>query len=210
MRLDWYGHAFQYHRLKLESKRFPRLHRLELSGVFLTNGDQEFPPNLEHLRFHAGVANFDFPFPSGPLLTNLKTLMFSDVNWLLPLTLKWFIDNTNGSLRVLWLDSCLKIGSELGELIQAGYFNNLTELNLSRVPKVGDNVLDLIVANMPDLKVIYLSYTAITGRAIKMLADARMSDENTTKVDRIYIKGCEDVSSDAVAYGKARGIEIFA
>lgn len=136
--------------------------------------------------------------------------MFSDVNWLLPLTLKWFIDNTNGSLRVLWLDSCLKIGSELGELIQAGYFNNLTELNLSRVPKVGDNVLDLIVANMPDLKVIYLSYTAITGRAIKMLADARMSDENTTKVDRIYIKGCEDVSSDAVAYGKARGIEIFA
>ena len=67
----------------------------------------------------------------------------------------------------------------------------------------------MVPANLSNLKVIHLSYTAVTGRAIKMLADARFSGDKTTHIDRIYVRGCESVSSDAVAYGRNRGVEIF-
>ena len=62
---------------------------------------------------------------------------------------------------------------------------------------------------MSDLKVVHLSYSAVTGRAIKMLADARFSGDKMAHIDRIYVKGCENVSSDAIVYGRASGVEIF-
>lgn len=191
------------------SKDFPRLRRLDVSGHSFSNTDGYFPPDLEYLRIHACVADIDVESFPGPHLANLKTLVLSDVNWLRARNLKQLISNTDGSLRALWLDSCMWVGNELNEVIQ-GYFGNITELSLSRVPKVEDALVGYIVAFMPDLKVLHLSYTDISGRAIKMLADARVTgDEKRTRVDRLYVKGCEGVSSDAVAYGRARGIEVF-
>lgn len=167
------------------------------------------PPNLEFLRFNAGTANFTFSNPVGPLLPNLKTLLLSDVKWVIPETLEWFLTNTETSLRVLGLDSCFRLNNGVGDLIQNERFANLTELNLSRLPGVDDRVIDLVLANMSNLKVVHLSYTSVTGRSVKLLADARFSGDKTTQIDRIYLKGCESVSSDAVAYGRARGVEIF-
>jgi len=191
------------------SKDFPRLRRLDISGHSFSNADGHFPSDLEYLRIHACVADIDVDSFPGPHLANLKTLVLSDVNWLHARNLKQLISNTDGSLRALWLDSCMWVGNELNEIMQ-DYFDNITELSLSRVPKVGDTLVDHVVTFMPDLKVLYLSYTDISGRAIKMLADARMTgDEKRTRIDRLYVKGCEGVSSDAVAYGRARGIEIF-
>ncbi|BCR91843.1 Leucine Rich Repeat domain protein [Aspergillus chevalieri] len=209
LRLDWYGHALQRPHVNLMSKDFPRLRRLDVSGHSFSNADGYFPPDLEYLRIHACVADIDVESFPGPHLANLKTLVLSDVNWLRARNLKQLISNTDGSLRALWLDSCMWVGNELNEVIQ-GYFGNITELSLSRVPKVEDALVGYIVAFMPDLKVLHLSYTDISGRAIKMLADARVTgDEKRTRVDRLYVKGCEGVSSDAVAYGRARGIEVF-
>lgn len=150
-----------------------------------------------------------FEHPAGPLLSNLKILLFSDVNWLITETLEWFLRNTDTSLRVLGIDSCLGVSNGVGDFIKNGHFTNLTELNLSRLPGVDDRVIDLLLANLSDLKVLHLSYTAVTGRVIKRLADARFSGDKTTHIERIYVKGCESVSSDAVAYGRARGVEIF-
>lgn len=191
------------------SKDFPRLRRLDVSGHSFSNADGYFPPDLEYLRIHACVADIDVESFPGPHLANLKTLVLSDVNWLHARNLKQLVSNTDGSLRVLWLDSCMWVANELSEVMQ-GYFGDITELSLSRVPKVGDALVGCIVTFMPDLKILHLSYTDVSGRAIKMLADARMTgDEKKTRIDRLYVKGCEGVSSDAVAYGRTRGIEIF-
>lgn len=209
LRLDWYGDAPRSHRLSFESNKIPNLRSLDLSGAIFQNTDEAFPPNLKFLRFHAGTANFTFPNPTGPLLPNLKTLLFSDVKWLIPETLEWFLRNTDTSLRVLSLDSCLGVSNGVGDFIKNGHFANLVELNLSRLPGIDDRVIDLLPANMSDLKVVHLSYSAITGRAIKMLADARFSGDKTAHIDRLYVKGCESVSSDAIAYGRASGVEIF-
>lgn len=211
LRLGWYGHAASYHLAKVQFSKLPNLRHLDLSGIAFTNEDRQFPPNLEYLRFHAGGANWNFPSPNpGPLLGNLKSLIFSDINWVCDLSLQWFLDNTTSTLNTLWLDSCLNIGRSLRDIIERGYFNNLTELSLSRLPMVDDSLVQLLLTYMSRVKVLHLSYTEITGRAIKMLADARTSGEdNTAKMERVFVKGCDDVSSDAVAYGRARGIEIF-
>lgn len=210
LRLDWYGAASHYHRLDLAFDKVPHLRRLDLRGVIFSNIGQEVPPNLEFLRFHTGIANLNFPSPPGPLFQNLKTLIFSDVTWLIDMSLRWFLDNTSFALRVLWLDSCLGIANPLGDLIKSGYFNNLTELNVSRIRKVDDTVAKLILENMLELKVLYLSFTAVTGRTVKMFADALASeDTTTTKIERLHLSGCEAVSSGAVTYGRERGIDIF-
>lgn len=210
LRLDWYGAASHYHRLDMAFDKVPRLRRLDLSGVIFSNVDQNVPPNLEFLRFHAGIANLNFPSPPGPLFQNLKTLIFSDVTWLIDMSLRWFLDNTSSALRILWVDSCLGIANSLGDLIKNGYLNNLTELNISRIRKIDDNTAKLILGNMLELNVFYLSFTAVTGRTVKLFADALASEDTTTaKVERLHLRGCEAVSSDAVAYGRQRGIDIF-
>ena len=61
-----------------------------------------------------------------------------------------------------------------------------------------------------DLKVLNLSYTQITGVTIRLFADARTSESaEGARLDRLVVRGCEGVSSDAVAYGRERGLEVI-
>lgn len=212
LRLGWYGYAADYHHARVQFSKLPNLRRLDLSGIAFTNEDRQYPPNLEYLRFHAGGANWNFISPNpGPLLPRLKSLVFSDINWVCDLSLLWYLDNTSSAaLDTLWLDSCLNIGSCLREIAERGYFSHLTELSVSRIPVVDDALVQVLLAYMSRVKVLHLSYTGITGRAVKMLADARVSGEDKAgKVERVFLRGCEDVSFDAVVYGRARGVEIF-
>lgn len=194
----------------MQFRKFPNLRHLDLSGIAFTNEGQDFPPNMEYLRFHTGVASWDFLMPDLDLFKNLKTLIFNDVNWIRPLSLQKILSNTTSTLSILSLDSCVNMGLGLRECTERGYFDHLTELSLSRLSKVDDDLLQMLLVRMYQVKALHLSYTAVTGRTVKMLADARVSEENkAAKVGRVFLKGCESVSSDAVAYGRARGLEVF-
>ena len=191
-------------------RKFPNLRHLDLGGIAFANENQDFPPNMEYLRFHTGVTNWDFLMPDLNLLKNLKTLIFNDVNWLRPLSLQNILSNTTSTLSILSLDSCVNMGLGLRDCTERGCFDHLAELSLSRLSKVDDDLLQILLVRMDQVKALHLSYTAVTGRTVKMLADARTSEENkTARVERVWLKGCESVSSDAVAYGRARGLEVF-
>lgn len=194
----------------MQFRKFPNLHHLDLSGITFTNENQDFPPNLEYLRFHTGVTNWDFLMPDLNLLKNLKTLIFSDVNWLRPSSLQTILSNTSSELSILSLDSCVNMGLGLRDCTERGCFDHLTELSLSRLSKVDDDLLRTLLDRVDQMKTLHLSYTAVTGRTVKILADARASEKDgSLKIERIFLKGCESVSSDAVAYGRAKGLEVY-
>lgn len=188
----------------------PRLRSLDLSGVYI---GEEFalPPSLGYLRIRGGAGADEFPFSNNDpfQLPNLHTLILSDVPWVTNSTMLVFLEAAKSSLRVLHVDSCFRLHGL--PFLKAIYDLNLliTELNLSHIAGISDAATDLIVGQISTLKMLNLSFTEITGVAIKKLADARYLENGGAKVDRVYTRGCEYVSLDAVTYGRSKGIEVF-
>ncbi|KAG2419788.1 hypothetical protein HFD88_004584 [Aspergillus terreus] len=185
----------------------PRLRRLDLSGMYI---GEEFalPSSLQYLRIRGGAGAEEFPFSNQlPFnLPNLHTLILSDVPWVTNATIHVFLE-CKSPLLVLHVDSCFRLlGGPLSKLL-CEHANKLTDLNVSHISCITDAVVESIIKNLLDLKSLYLSYTGITGCSIKSLADARKT--GGAQVERISAKGCENISADAIAYGRANGIEVF-
>ena len=135
--------------------------------------------------------------------------MFRDVPWVSNNTMLIFLVEAKAPLDVLHVDSCFRLRGTAFWHSLCQHANDLTELNVSHVIGINDDFSNLIVERMHKLKVIYMSYTDITGISIKTFADARASEGSVMKIERIHVKGCERVSPDAIAYGRAHGIEII-
>ncbi|KAB8227434.1 Leucine Rich Repeat domain protein [Aspergillus alliaceus] len=187
-----------------------RLRRLDLSGIYISD-EFALPPSLEYLRICGGAATDEFPFSNQRPVEfhKLSTIMFVDVPWVSNNTMLIFLLEAKAPLKVLHVESCFRIrGTAFWDSL-CEHANELTELNVSSVLGINDTFSSRIIEEMSALKVINVSYTDITGISIKKFADARASKANVMKVERIYAKGCEHVSSDAVAYGRTSGIEII-
>ncbi|BAE64344.1 unnamed protein product [Aspergillus oryzae RIB40] len=189
---------------------FSRLLRLDLSGIYISD-EFTLPPSLEYLRICGGAATEEFPFSNQRPVEfhKLKTLMFRDVPWVSNNTMLIFLVEAKAPLEVLHVDSCFRLRGTAFWHSLCQHANDLTELNVSHVIGINDNFSNQIVEKMHKLKVIYMSYTEITGISIKTFADARVSEGNVMRIERLHIKGCELVSPDAIAYGRAHGIEIL-
>ncbi|KKK26834.1 hypothetical protein ARAM_003398 [Aspergillus rambellii] len=186
----------------------PRLQKLDMSGLYI-GGDFGLPASLQFLRIRGGAAIETLPFATEePFhLPNLQTLILSDAPWVTTETLYAFLVAAQSPLEVLHVDSCFRVsGSHLVDVFR-GHATRLTTLNVAHILGIGDSTLDVLVQHIPTLKVINMSFTEITGCAIKSVVDARGA-ENKASVDHLYIKGCEGVSSDAIEYGRSKGIYI--
>lgn len=175
--------------------------------------NQVLPPSLEYLRLRTciialGGVGSVWPFE----LPNLRTLVFDDVRGLTIEIISLLIGATKAPLQELSIcdiPMSLATFDPFASLKRKGNLNELTKLVLSRITGVHDTVVAFLVDGMQELKVLDFSYTDITGCTIKMLADFRSEDQpGKPKIDRLVVRGCCDVSSDAVAYGRAKGIEI--
>ncbi|KAE8377462.1 hypothetical protein BDV26DRAFT_213719 [Aspergillus bertholletiae] len=189
---------------------FTRLRRLDLSGIYISD---EFilPPSLEYLRICGGAATEEFPFSNQrPVeFLKLKTLMFRDVPWASNNTMLIFLVEAKAPLEVLHVDSCFRLRGTAFWHSLCKHANDLTELNVSHVIGINDDFSTLIVEKMHKLKIIHMAYTEITGITIKTFADARAAQGNVMKVEQLNVRGCEYVSPDAIAYGRAHGIDII-
>ncbi|KAF9886425.1 hypothetical protein FE257_011457 [Aspergillus nanangensis] len=187
-----------------------RLRRLDLSGVFIGD-DFALPSSLEYLRVRGGAGADEFPFSNeAPFqLPHLHTLILSDVPWATNSTILVFIVDAKSPLKTLHVDSCLRLpGLQFSNFI-CEHAPQLTDLNISHVSGISDSVIESFVTKLPELKVLTLSFTEVTGCSVKTFADAKSAGTGGTNLERVYARGCEYMSSDAVAYGRANGIEIF-
>lgn len=193
--------------LELNPSGLPRLRRLYISGMHFNH--IELPPSLEYLQICGATSNNSHAFsPTNTHLPRLSTLIFSDVHWLMLEALQLLLGSGEVPLRVLHLGGCFGItGPKLVEFTKNSKLDSLTELNIELQYFVDDKIVDELTSRMSDLEVLNLSSTNVTGVTIKKLADARES--NAMKISRVNVRHCEGVSSDAVAYGRARELEVI-
>lgn len=86
---------------------------------------------------------------------------------------------------------------------------SMSELALTQCRDMDDEVTPSIVTMLPALKVLDLSATSITGVTIRLLADQRKSESTEmAKLDCLVVRGCGEVSRDAVAYGREKGLRV--
>ncbi|KAL4917105.1 hypothetical protein BDW62DRAFT_218332 [Aspergillus aurantiobrunneus] len=195
----------------------PHLQKLDLSGLYI-GGDFGLPSTLQFLRIRGGAAIEALPFatkateeqsgqPQPFSLPSLTTLILSDVPWVTYLTLLAFVADAGAPLGVLHVDSCFRVTAAALVPILREHGSQLNTLNVAHIMGIQDSTVAALVEGVRTLKVLNLSYTDITGVTVKTLADTKVAGDKSS-VECIYVKGCEGISSDAIEYGRSKGIVI--
>lgn len=214
LRLDWDPPRYQYETLPaIRATLFP-LRRLDLRGLSVA-GDffAILPDSLEYLYVQGGSSARMRMDPAIHPLARLHTVILRDIGWATIDTLRLIL-SARAPIRTLHLDQCFNFDA-LDLLIAVQDFNadsdigKLSELSISNMRGATDAEVQAIAKHLLDLKVLNLSYTDVTGCTIRTLADARNLDTGEcARLDCLIVRGCEGVSSDAVAYGREQGLEV--
>ncbi|KAL2808939.1 hypothetical protein BJX63DRAFT_13792 [Aspergillus granulosus] len=211
LRLHSNPHFFVPYPPSFNPADFPRLQKLDISGIYV-GGEFALPASLQFLRVHGGAAIEALPFTlydDSPLyLPNLETLIFRDVPWVTHVTLMAFMAQAKAPLRVLHVDSCFRITATTLVTLLREYAFQLKTLNVANIMGIDDTTIYFLIERLTALKVLNLSYTDITGVTLKMLVDHAQASDAKAHVESVYIKGCERISSDAIEYGRARGLAV--
>lgn len=168
----------------------------------------ELPQSLEYISLSQCALESRHIFGNileGKNLPNLKTAIFSGSKIPSYEFLAHFLTNSKASLTHLDLESCPNIfQEELQRLMLEGHLSMLTDLNIAGLAGINDNITPIIIDTMPNLKVLDLSNSHVTGISLKDLADAER-----VKIDKLSAKNCSSpLSLDAVEYALRRGIRL--
>ncbi|KAJ5565333.1 hypothetical protein N7513_001575 [Penicillium frequentans] len=194
----------------------PPLRHLELRGISPDTFLLAYLPNsLESLILSGGPSR-PSPITRVPkTFPNLHTLIFSDTGWLSALSLWTLIIELQPPVRKLCLDQCFNLPwhaliNIIDERARNPNLAKLEELTITHVRTIDDVYTNVLLDAFPNLTFLDLSYTGITGCTIRTIADLRTSDSaKGPKIDRLIVRGCEGISSDAVAYGREKGLDVL-
>lgn len=221
--LCWRSPHLSRYPFGLTAAGLPSLRRLDLSGMYLT-ANADLPPNLEYLRFHNCTIRPSFPEDPLLKLPNLHSIIFENSASIALHSLRILLDASEGALRYFHLDSGISEFTEIvvEMLAEAPASKGLRELILANMYGLADSHVCTLLKNMPELRVLHVPYTGITGCTIKTIAEARLASSKEAEgenpdsfqkripnIEQVDIRGCENLSSDAVDYGRARGIKII-
>ncbi|KAJ5804358.1 uncharacterized protein N7518_000661 [Penicillium psychrosexuale] len=222
LRLVWDPARSQSYRFDpvKEEEHLPPLRILDLRGAAVQHSFYSIlPTSLETLRLFSG--SIEASHHGGNLLTpgenelpNLKTLVFNDTPWVNRSTLSLFLLHSKAPLRTLHVNLCHNIKSEdfLNVLNDSNGANpelkELTDVGVTCMAGMDDTSVKSLWTTLPNLKILDLSQTRITGCTIRMFADTWNEGPATAKLEGLIIKGCDDVSRDAIDYGRQMGLKI--
>jgi len=157
----------------------------------------------------------NFLTPGENELPNLSTLVFNDTPWVNLDTLSLFLLHSKAPLRTLHVNLCHNIrGQDFLKLLSDPDRANpelekITDLGVACMTDMDDINVGHLWATLPQLKVLDISQTKITGCTIRRFADTRNEDSAAAKLDVLIIKGCDDISRDAIDYGRNMGLNIL-
>ena len=168
----------------------------------------ELPPSLEHISLsqcHLPEGSIFSSILEGKALPNLKTAILNASNIASYQFLVDLLVNSEAPLAHLDVEGCPNIWKEaLQQLMSEGHFSMLTDLNIAGLAGIDDSLTPVIIDAMPNLEVLDLSNTRITGITLKDLADAEK-----VKIKKLSAKNCASpLSPDAVEYALRRGIRL--
>ncbi|KAJ5707947.1 hypothetical protein N7488_007748 [Penicillium malachiteum] len=226
LRLDWDPPVFSAisfpssfvedeHSQEPELEAPPKLRRLDLRGI--TPSQLLFsslPENLEYLRFSGGNPRPRPIEPTEKKFSRLHTIIFSDAGWVTQPALELFLFDLQPPIRTLYLDKCFNLPwNGFVSIIERQGLNpelaKLEELGITHWRDLDDTYASALRQSFTHLKILDLSSTGITGCTIREFADSRASESDKgAKIDRLVVRGCEGVSSDAAEYGRAKGLDV--
>jgi F-box/TPR repeat protein Pof3 len=220
--LRWNSSHFHRYPFSLTAAGLPKLRRLHLTRMDVTPG-MVLPPTLEYLRFD-GCTVTPFFNKDPPLkLPNLHSLII-ETSYLVHLyALRTLLDASGEALRYLHFDSGdVTEDTTFETVIEATATKGLREFSVAYMSGFTDSHVRTILNSMPELKVLRVPYTDVTGCSIKAIVEARLaslkeveggnpdsSQKRMPNIELVDIRFCENLSSDAVVYGRTRGIEII-
>lgn len=196
----------------------PNIQTLALQGFYLASAA---PLNLSELRSLKDLELKDCDLKILPLLPSTLKILALDKNLrlsnqkddtlLLPL-LETFSCETTGLTEGLIVSTIkstsnlkrLLIGSRLvGDYAVAHHdfpsCDSIEELHVSYLQYDEQNLINL-VKKCPNLKTLDISYTKITGVAVKQFVDQG--------IKRLNLRGCDKVSPDAVEFARGKGLDV--
>jgi F-box/TPR repeat protein Pof3 len=184
----------------------PNLRLLALSNLALY-GTWNCPGTLEHLHLTDCNILSTREMSTAPLvLPHLKSLVLRGINCL-QFRLSDILQNTTGSLEILEIVECHYF--TLGDLLDSNKdgLKNLKKLHLLGMDFYNLETLTMltILASMPQLKELHVPYTKVTGTLIRKIVES----VGVPRVEILNLKGCLDVSVEAVEYGRANGLKII-
>jgi F-box/TPR repeat protein Pof3 len=156
----------------LSAAGLPNLRRLDIGGMVLPR-ITDLPPNLEYLRFHNCIPspfNDGFDEVSSLKLPNLHSIIFENLPRFTYYA-RIILDASEGALRYLHIANIYNF--EMLLLIGSATVKGLRELRLACIDGLTDPHVFSLLNNMPELKVMHVPYTDITGCTIKAIAEAR-------------------------------------
>ncbi|KAL1965834.1 hypothetical protein VTN77DRAFT_5155 [Rasamsonia byssochlamydoides] len=201
---------------------YPRLQKLEISGLQLQL-EHQFSARLEHLCLYRFRTNILAELHSSIQLPNLKVFVLDDVFFTDPSLLDALLQTVDSTLKVLQVSHCQLIsGHDIARIASTTRaFRGLTSLMLGG-EAVGMRDLDNMVVSgllngMPELKVLRIPHSDVTGSIVRKIADLRVASNDhgsaeegmMPQIEQLDIRGCEKVSSRMVKYGRRRGIQII-
>ncbi|KAJ5180841.1 hypothetical protein N7492_004051 [Penicillium capsulatum] len=198
------------------NRRFPPLRRLELQGVALgPDFVPLLPENINYLHVSESAANGPGPLPPTTNFPKLHSLLFDDCRWLTPRMLDAFFLASSPTITTLRIAECSKIDADDVEhmlkqpLEHEQRFQSLSNLALVHTAGFDDNKSRLVLKICHGLKMLNLSRNPITGITVRLFADALASSDQVAKLDYLVIRQCEDVSWDAIQYGRTKGLQVI-
>ncbi|KAJ5558053.1 hypothetical protein N7535_009543 [Penicillium sp. DV-2018c] len=196
-----------------EDEKLPALRTLDLRRPQVQSDFFSIlPVTLETLRVDWGyMQGGDTLTTSKNILPNLKTLIFNQCNWLDFNNIVSVILDSEAALETLHVNSCafIHVRHFLETLSHSGAPNlkRVTELSVACMDLHDSDIPELLTA-LPNVRVLNLSQTKITGCTIRLLADAWYKGIGGAQPDVLIIKSCDDVSPDAIDYGRQMGLKI--
>lgn len=158
------------------------------------------PISVETLDFSSCLYDPSYLFHANdlPALTGLSIADHYHISARSVLSL---LKSSKGTLKTLNVKGCHNLFSiDYFTLIQEGYLNMVTQLGLGSY-EVGDEIIESLATNLPHLKILDLDSTKVTGIGVKALAL-----KESCMLERLILKNCEHVSTDATEYARSRGI----
>lgn len=167
----------------------------------------KLPSTIRHLHLIATSIQFAWPESGQPFegynLQELETLDMSHNRLLTYTALEILLKPSKGKLTELDLSCCGQIDrAAIYGLITNGYLDTIVELRLSHAD-VDDFIAEALAGSCPQLKRLNLSCTKITGVGVKSLVQKPQGG-----MEELVLDHCAGVSTDAVAYAKAKGIRV--
>lgn len=201
LRGGWYAHTNQTVSLP-DFSLLKHLESLGISGMIAEHAPQ-FPSSLHSLD----ISKIDCPMPdiSSSQFPKLVRLSFASahrdyVHYNNDHYYKAMLEANKG--RLTHLDATARLsGKELEEVIASGYLQSVEELRLGMCD-VDDNQATLLAKHAPNIRVLHLERTNVTGVGVKALVTALKG-----KLEFLGLDECRKCSEDANKWASSMGVK---